>query len=192
MREGFDYLAHHRGLRANTLLTVAGVAGIGAAYPLTFLLAVEVFDGTRSFGFMEAAIGAGYLIGSMGLVALAQRVRKGLAMTIGMAVMGGGLCVIASLSNLVPVLVAFAVVGVANAIVLIAIDTYLQEAIPAELRGRVLGLRFTITQGVYAVGVLAAGALAATVALDWLFLAVGLIVAVPALVGLLTPSVSDV
>jgi len=80
---------------------------------------------------------------------------------------------------------------VANAVLLIAIDTYLQETIPAGLRGRVLGARFTITQGVYALGVLGAGALAVFVDLDWLFVGVGLIVALPALVGLLTPAVRD-
>ena len=81
---------------------MTGIAGIGAAYPLTFLLAVESFGGTRAFGFMEAAIGAGYLVGSVGLVALATRVRKGLAMTISMVLMGIGLCAIAAFSNLAP------------------------------------------------------------------------------------------
>ncbi len=37
--------------------------------------------------------------------------------------------------------------GLANAAALIAIDTYLQQAVPEHLRGRVFGVRFTLTQG---------------------------------------------
>ena len=59
--------------------------------------------------------------------------------------------------------VTFIVVGLANAAALIAIDTYVQAIVPEKLRGRVWALRFTLTQGVYAVSVLAGGALASVV-----------------------------
>ena len=189
--EGLRYLAGHPGLRANTLLTIAVIAGVGASYPLSFLLAVEQFGGAWSFTLMEAAIAVGYLAGSIGLVIVARRVRKGLVITTSMTLVGAGFALIASLTSLPAVLVVFALTGVANAVLLIAIDTYLQETIPAGLRGRVLGTRFTITQGVYALGVLSAGALAVFVDLDWLFLGVGLIVALPALAGPFWPVVRD-
>ncbi len=89
VREGFSYLLHHAGLRANTLVTIAAVAGVGAFYPLTFFLAVDRFHGARTFGFMEATIAVGYLGGSVVMAAMAKRVRKGLAMTVGLMVMGG-------------------------------------------------------------------------------------------------------
>ena len=190
--EGLRFLAGHPGLRANTLLTVAVVAGVGASYPLSFLLAVEQFGGAWSFTLMEAAIAAGYLAGSIWLVIVARGVHKGTVITVGMTLTGAGFALVASLTRLPSILIVFALIGVANAVLLIAIDTYLQETIPAGLRGRVLGARFTITQGVYALGVLGAGALAVFVDLDVLFVGVGLIVALPALVGLLTPSVRDV
>jgi MFS family permease len=189
--EGLRFLAGHAGLRANTLLTVTVIAGVGASYPLSFLLAVEQFGGAWSFTLMEAAIAVGYLAGSIGLAIVARRVRKGLVITVGMALVGAGFALIASLTSLTAVIIVFALTGVANAVLLIAIDTYLQEAIPAGLRGRVLGTRFTITQGVYALGVLSAGALAVVVDLDWLFLCVGLIVALPALAGMFWPAVRD-
>jgi len=189
--EGLRFLAGHAGLRANTLLTIAVIAGVGASYPLSFLLAVEQFGGAWTFTLMEAAIAVGYLAGSIGLVIVARRVRKGLVIAASMALVGAGFALIASLTSLAAVLVVFALTGVANAVLLIAIDTYLQETIPAGLRGRVLGTRFTITQGVYALGVLAAGALAVFVDLDWLFLGVGLIVALPALAGMFWPAVRD-
>ena len=39
VKEGFSFLRRERGLRANTAMIVVCVAGLGAAYPLTFLFA---------------------------------------------------------------------------------------------------------------------------------------------------------
>lgn len=192
IREGVAYLVHHVGLRANTALTLAAVAGVGASYPLTFLLAADRFHGTRTFGFMEAGIAVGYLTGSVVLGVFGKHMRKGLAITIGLMVMGVCYSLPWFLHALPLVLADFVVLGVANAAVLISIDTYVQSIVPDRLRGRVWGVRFTLTQGVYAVGVLVAGALAATIALGPLFGLCGLIVFVPALAGLFVPAVRDI
>ncbi|HMK93126.1 MAG TPA: hypothetical protein VK576_09010, partial [Thermoleophilia bacterium] len=92
-----------------------------------------------------------------------------------------------------PLLLAdFVVLGCANGVLLISIDTYVQSTVPEALRGRVWGVRFTLTQGVYAVGVLAAGALATGAALGPLLAVCGLILFVPALVAAFVPVVRDV
>ena len=192
IREGMAFLWRHVGLRDNTILTLAVVAGVGAFYPLTFLLAAERFHGTRAFGFMEAAIAAGYLAGSVAVGAYARRVRKGWAMIGGLLVMGVCYALTWALPVLPLVLIDFVVLGAANSAVLISIDTYIQATVPERLRGRVWGVRFTLTQGVYAVGVLAAGALATGVELGPLFALCGLILFVPALVGLFVPAIRDV
>jgi len=192
LREGIAYLAHHAGLRANTILAVTAVAGVGAFYPLTFLLAARQFHGPRSFGFMEAAIGLGYIVGSLAVTAGAKRVRKGLAITLGLMVMGVCYALPWMLGSLPLVLADFVVLGAANAVMLISIDTYVQSVVPDHLRGRVWGARFTLTQGVYAIGVLAAGGLAAVVSLGPLFGICGAIVFVPALIGFFVPVVRDV
>ncbi len=192
IREGVSYLFHHAGLRANTLLAVAAVAGVGAFYPLTFLLAAERFHGPGTFGVMEAAIAIGSVGGSIVAGALGKRLRKGLAMTIGLMVMGVCYALPWALHALPFVLADFVVLGVANAAVLVSIDTYVQAVVPEALRGRVWGARFTLTQGVYALGILVAGGLATGVALGPLFGLCGLIVFVPALVGLFVPVVRDV
>ena len=86
----------------------------------------------------------------------------------------------------------FVVLGAPNAAVMISIDTYVQSIVPEKLRGRVWGARFTLTQGVLALGVLVAGALATTVGLGPLFGLCGLIVFVPAVIGLFLPVVRNV
>ena len=54
-----------------------------------------------------------------------------------------------------------------------------------------LGTRFTLTQGTYALSVLVGGALAGVVDVRILFVVAGAIVAASALVGLLTREVRD-
>ena len=73
----------------------------------------------------------------------------------------------------------FALFGIANALVLIAVDTYLQQVVPTGMRGRVFSTRFTLTQGTYAVSVLVGGALAGVVDVRVLFVVAGAIVAGP-------------
>lgn len=192
LREGFTFLLHHRGLLTNTVMVVGCVAGLGASYPLAFLLAVNVFDaGTAAFGVFEGMVGLGYLVGSLALAALAHRVPQGRAMVAGLALMGASLALVAAAGGVWVACVPFAILGVANAAALIAIDTYLQNVVPEHLRGRVFGTRFTLTQGVYAAGVLAGGALATVVDVRTLFIVCGLLIAVPALAGLFVREIRD-
>lgn len=192
LREGASYLRGHRGLLANTVMVLAAAAGLGAGYPLTFLLAVQVLDGgAEAFGFFEAAIGAGYLVGSIAVAATATRLRKGLAMTIGLALMGASIVLIAAAPSVAVAIGPLLLVGTANAVVLIAIDTYVQEVVPEGMRGRVWGARFAFTQGTFALSVLAGGALATVVDIRALFILAGAMVAVPGIVALFIRQIRD-
>jgi MFS family permease len=189
-REGIHYLFHHRGLAANTVLVVAAALGLGASYPLTFLYAVDVVGGgARTFGLLEAAIGAGYLLGSLVMAGLGNRAPKGLAMTGGIALLGAGFASVGAIDGFALSMVPFFVLGLADAAALISIDTYFQQTVPEQLRGRVWGVRFTLTQGIYAVSVLAGGAAAGFIDVQTLFVVCGVIVAAPALVGVFIPAV---
>jgi len=192
MQEGFSFLRHDRGLRANTVMVLVCVAGLGASYPLTFLLAVNVFGGgTGAFGALEAVVGTGYLAGSLAVVAFAPRVRKGRLMIGGLALMGGCLALVAAAGSVWTAAIPFAVFGMANAAALIAVDTYMQQVVPQGMRGRVLGTRFTLTQGMYALSVLVGSALAGMVDVRILFIVAGGIVAASAVVGLLSREVRE-
>jgi DHA3 family macrolide efflux protein-like MFS transporter len=193
IREGTAFLFWHRQLAANTLLVIAAALGLGAAYPLTFLLAVDVLgQGTKAFGLMEAAVALGYFAGSAVLAGVGARLRKGYAMTLGLSTMGASLVAVGLLHGLTAILVAFLLLGLANAAALIAIDTFFQEAVPEHLRGRVWGVRFALTQGAYALSVLAGGALAGAFDVQKLFIAAGLMVAIPGLIGLATRPVREI
>lgn len=192
LRDGIGFMRRHRGLLANTIMVVASTAGIGASAPLTFFLAVRVFGGdTRTFGALEAAMGIGYFAGSLVLAALAKRVRKGWAMTLGLATMGLCLALVPVADVVWQACVLYVLFGIANATALIAVDTYLQEIVPEGLRGRVLGTRLTLTQGTYSLAVLVSGALATAVGVHILFVLAGVVIAAPALVGVLVRDIRD-
>ncbi|HTX68437.1 MAG TPA: MFS transporter [Thermoleophilia bacterium] len=185
LNEGLSFLRRDPGVRANTTMIVVCVAGLGAVYPLTFLFAVNVLNGGAGvFGALEAIISAGFLVGSLALVALATRVHKGRVMIGGLLAMGACLALVPLTGSVWTAAVPFVLFGIANAVVLIAVDTFLQQSVPEGMRGRVLGTRFMLTQGTYAVSVLAGGALAGVVDVRVLFVVAGAIVAVSGLVGL--------
>jgi MFS family permease len=192
LREGLSFLRHHHALWMNTLMVVAFVAGLGASYPLTFLLAVRTLDaGTEAFGIFEAVIAIGYLVGSLALATLATRVPKGLAMAIGWATMGVSLVAVAVTTGVWQACIPFAVLGLANAVALIALDTWLQDVIPEQLRGRVFGARFTLTQGTYALSVLVGGALAAVFDVRALLIVAGVLMAIPGIAALFVREIRD-
>ena len=192
LREGLSFLRHHHALLMNTLMVVAFVAGLGASYPLTFLLAVNVLEaGTQAFGLFEAVIGSGYLAGSVALATLATRVPKGLAMAVGWATMGVSLVLVAVTTGVWQACIPFAVLGLANAVALIALDTWLQDVIPEPLRGRVFGARFTLTQGTYALSVLVGGALAGVFDVRVLLIVAGVLMAIPGIAALFVRDIRE-
>ena len=129
--------------------------------------------------------------GSLAVAGMARRLRLGRAIITGFALTGAGMAAVAAASQVWVAAVIFAAVGVANAGGLIAIDTYVQRVVPEHVRGRVWGSRFMLTQGAYAVSVLAAGALLTVVGPQTLFVAAGLVVAVPALIAAFVPALRD-
>jgi MFS family permease len=192
LREGMSYLRHHRGLLANTVMVLGAAAGLGASYPLTFFLAVDVLDGgVKAFGVFEAAIGAGFLLGSIGVTMLARRLHKGIAMTVGLVIMGAAMVTLAVAPTVWLAALPFLIVGLANSVVLIAVDTYVQMVVPRELLGRVWGARFALTQGAYALSVIVGGALAGVFDVRALFVAAGVLVAVPGIVALFVRQIRD-
>ena len=129
--EGLRYLLQHRGLTAITALLMGSAIGLGASYPLVFLYAVRsVGGGTRSFGLMESAIAVGLLAGAAAMAWLGDRVPKGLAITVGVGLLGACLAVLGAVTNLYGAMAALALAGAANSVAVISINTYFQQTVP--------------------------------------------------------------
>ena len=112
-------------------------------------------------------------------------------MAVGWTAMGVSLIVVATTAGVWQACIPFAVLGLANAVALIALDTWLQDVIPEHLRGRVFGARFTLTQGTYALSVLVGGALAGVVDVRALFIVAGVLMAIPGIAALFVRDIRD-
>ncbi len=184
VREALAFIRHNRAMLANTLIVLCVCAGLGACSVLSFLFAYRVGGNVKWFGLFESAIGAGALFGSLAMAGFSRRVRIGPATTIGFSGLGLSLIAVAVAPSAALALVPFFISGVANVLAMISIDTFFQQTIPEHLRGRVWGVRFTVSQSVLALSVLGGGAAAGVLNVRALFVVAGCVVMLPGLVAL--------
>lgn len=156
----------------------------GALTVLVVVLAVDVLGiGEPGVGWLSAALGFGGLAGGF----LAVRVVRGrwLARWGALAVAGWGLPLIPFLvvDSVAPALALFALVGVANAVLDVAMFTALQRALPSAAIGRGLGVLETVALvGIGLGAALAPAALAAT-DVQWVLFGAGLVLVAAAAAG---------
>ncbi len=140
---------------------------------------------------MEAAFAAGYLAGALTMAGLAVRAHIGLATTLGLLTMGLSFAAVAMASSIVAAMLPLFIVGGGNAVAMISIETFFQKTVPERLRGRVWGVRFTLTQTVFALSVLGGAAAVGVFPVRALFVVAGAVIALPGLVGLLFPRLRE-
>jgi MFS family permease len=114
--------------------------GMGALGVLVVALALSVLGlGQGGVGYLNAALGAGALVGSVAAIVLV-RVRLGPALAVSVGLWGVGLAVIGAWPRTAIVAPLLVLIGGAGTIVDVACVTLLQRAAPDEIRGRVFGV----------------------------------------------------
>jgi MFS family permease len=176
LREAYDYLLSHRDLLHLTWAMLFPYM-LGQAYVLLLPLFVEkeLGRGPETFGALSATLGAGGVIGAIAVAAFGRHRQLALLMFAG--VLGTGICAIAyGLSQWVPVTGAVLLVaGAAEAALFAAYETLLLLRLPDEMRGRVMGLMFTVA-AMFPVGAIVAGAVADVIGLRTLAVIDGAII----------------
>ena len=144
----------------------------GALTVLVAVLAVKTLAlGTSAVGWLNAAIGAGGLVGGAITVVLVRVTRLGRSFIGGLLLWGLPLAVLAAAPSPVAAYLALVVVGIGNAILDVSAFTLLARVVEARVMSRVLyALEFVVQGG------LSAGAVAAPLLLDALGLRVTLAV----------------
>jgi MFS family permease len=141
-------------------------------------------SGSTGYGLLNAAHGAGSLIGTLVLATIAHRIaRPGTTLLIGAACVGFGLTVFSQSHAMWLALVMLLVVGFSGTFYLTQVTTLLQQEVPDRLRGRVLGL-YSLCWNLLPLGGLLAGALAAAVHARFAVLLGGMVVSSTALLFL--------
>jgi MFS family permease len=164
--EGLRYVRSEVGL-AVPLLMMAIVGCLTYEFQVTLpVVAARAFHGgSRTYGFMTAAMGVGAIVG--GLYA-AARGRTGLATLVRSASIFGVLLVLAAVApNLGLELVALAAVGAASVTFISKGNSTLQLAAKPQMRGRVMALWAVAFLGSTPIGGPVAGAVAQHVGARW-------------------------
>ena len=166
---------------------VAGLLGaqyivIGALDILFVVLAIGVLDlGGSGAGYLNAAFGAGGVLGLVVTTALVGRPRLAGAVALGVAVWSGSLVLIGIHPTTIGAFVLLAAAGAGRNLFDVAGRTLLQRSAPPELLARVFGVLESLAMAGLAVGALLAPALVALGGARLAFVVAGLLL--PALIA---------
>lgn len=146
LREGFAYVrASPPLLLALAICSMAFFNGaLGAMRPVFARHVLEV--GSEGMGWMAAAAGTGNLLGALGATLLPDFRRPGLA--IGLSMLGFSTCIVLySFAFSLPYILAVEFAsGLCAQLWQISSFSGLQLAVPEQMRGRVMGMLFTVVQ----------------------------------------------
>lgn len=161
MAAGFRHVRQDRLI----LLLIANVAVLGVfALPVQVLLPVVVRDvlgrGAVEFGWMMSAVGAGALVGALGLAVFARRIPKGRVLASSSALLGILVAAFGLARSLGLALALLPLIGFTMIVTTALTNTLLQTLAPDELRGRVISFYTFAFVGLAPFGALQAGALA--------------------------------
>jgi MFS family permease len=193
---GYRFLRNETVLLANTLQATVAQFTLGVLIALTPFFAKGITTGLAvdekaAYGFLEAAIGAGNLIGGFAIGFVGSRFARGRTVIVGYAVLGACVMALGLVGNLGLAISLMFGIGVANMVFVIPSQTMFQERTPPEMLGRVVGFRFALVFGSMTIAMAVSGLLAASVGTTAVFIVFGLTTVLAGLAGILVPAVRD-
>jgi len=196
IREGWVFLRGDSVLLANTGQAVVAQFTIGILLAVAPFYAADVlqrgsFSDREAYGFLEASIGAGNLLGGFVIGLIGARLALGRMVILGYVVTGA--CVAAlALTNSLSLAIGLSFgAGVGNMAFVIPSQTLMQRRTPQDLMGRVLGLRFSMVFGSMTIALAVGGIVGQAFGAAAVIGVFGLVTVTAGLVGLLLPSVRD-
>jgi putative nucleotidyltransferase with HDIG domain len=183
--EGTRFILGNPSLRAIMGLTTAAAVFIGMTFPVLVFLAYGQFRGGPSgYGFLEAGIGGGAILGAVLAPIAMTRFRAGSLILLGVAGMGLADALAGLTHNLWVAVAVLFLGGVANTIYYIPMISVTQREAPDWVRGRVMSSRFLVLQLGLLAGMAIAGPLTGHVGAPVVYTTAGALLVVAAVVGL--------
>ena len=164
--EGVRFIFDTAVLRVNTYFSLAAQLALPVVNGLTPVYLVRRFAngdadfGAALFGVAEAALAAGAVAAGLTLPEYMTQIRKGQLLILGFASYGALLILLGLAPSLLPAMVIFFLMGVANVIFVVPNITISQEVTPPQLRARVFGARIALLNLTWLPIILVSGALA--------------------------------
>lgn len=144
MRAGWRFIRQHSSIRRVLTCLVHITLVMGAIMPLMTPLAHELGLGSAGSGIFFTAVGLGGLIGAMVAVVQAGRLSPSAIILLSGLLMPVGALFVGLLDNLGGILVAIALIHLAEANLNIIVITILQRLTPLNMQGYVFGVVQTL------------------------------------------------
>lgn len=174
--EAIDYLREHKDLlQLTAAMLIPFILGQSYVLLLPLFVEQELGLGPEAFGALSACLGAGAVVGGLSVATFGEERQIGLLMFLG--VLGTGVAAVAyGLSESVYLTGAVLfVAGAGESALFASYDTLLLMRLPDEIRGRVMGLMFTLV-AMFPIGAIGAGAAADIVGLRTVAIVEGTII----------------
>jgi hypothetical protein len=150
---GLRAVASSPGVRLLVTFLVAQCVVLGAFDVIAVVLALDVLDlGGSGAGYLNAALGAGGVLGGAATLTLIGRRQLVPPLLLGAVCLGAGFVLLGAYPTVVTAFVLLAVAGGGSVVVDVAGRTLLQRIAPAELLARVFALYEALSQAGFAVG----------------------------------------
>lgn len=159
----------------------------GPIFPLLPLVSEKIGLGSSGYGFMMSAISAGLIISSF-VIGFIEKFLKIITMLlVGLIISAGAICIMA-LSSISPLIIFAAfILGVGLNMSNLPVMTLFQKKVPQDKIGVVSSFVFTFAQVAMPVSVLLSGYLVDKFSLSTIFMAIGIILFLGAIVGFVLP-----
>ena len=182
--EGLRFVLRNAVLRSTMTLTLVVAIFFGMTTTILVVMAYETLKGGASaYGFIEAAIGAGAIVGALIAAELVNRARAGTLLLLGAGGVGLANVFVGFSTNLSATIVFLLLGGILNMVYYVPLISVTQRESPDSVRGRVMATRFLLVQGGYLAGMALAGPMSDRFGAPMVFVVGGLFLVVAALLG---------
>lgn len=149
---GARFLVTHPVVRTNTLLLTVAPLLLGSLHTLHVAFAWRLSEtGATGYATLQAAMGVGVIAALCAVQPLSKRMKKGRIIVLGFALYGAAILLTGATTSLPLAALLAAVNGVGNILFIIPSVTLVQQQTPTELRGRVFGVRASLTYAAFAI-----------------------------------------
>ncbi len=180
LREAWDYLVGNRDLlKLTAAMLIPYIMGQSFVLLLPLFVEQELGGGATTFGALSASLGAGGVLGAMLVAAFGKQRQIGYLMFIGVLSVGISVTVYGLSPSVVVTGGALLAAGAGQSMLFAAYETYLLIRLPDEMRGRVMGLTFTMV-AFFPISAVIAGGLADVIGLRAVAVIEGVIIVVMA------------
>jgi MFS family permease len=148
---GATFLVTNPVVRANTVLLTIGPLLLGSLHTLHVAFAWRLSEtGATGYAILQGAMGAGVIAALCVVQPLSKRLNKGRTIVLGFSLYGAAILLTGLTTSLPLAALLAAVNGAGNILFIIPSVTLVQQQTPAELRGRVFGVRASLTYAAFA------------------------------------------